>query len=507
MDRIHLLLDDKPADDLAIIDHDGRRVTFGDLRHMAQCLAEALTLHGIRPGDRLALIAENSAFYAAAIMAASMNDAWITLVNARQSETEIADIMAHSGARAAIFTTDASAEARAHAARMQATEIGTLPMGPNMGPNMGPILASPIRDALPEPCTASGDQIAALLYTTGTTSTPKAVMLRHRNLYFNAVNSAAYNALAPGDQVLAILPGTHVYGFASLFITAMHAGAAIRFVPRFDPADTLAHLRDGVTIFPGVPAMFAALLAHLSQTGAPLDAPRLRSIGAGGAPLDPDLKIRIEALFGLPLSNGYGLTETTAAVSISSKSAPQSDISVGAPVPGVDVRIDAPNAQGIGEVLIRGGNVMAGYYRDPAQSAAVLGPGGWFRSGDLGWLEEDGRLHISGRLKELIIRSGFNIYPPEIEAMLTRHPAIRQAAVIGRKHGGDEEILAFVLTDGSVTEPMIEKWLRRRLAAYKIPQHILIVEAYPVAATGKILKHRLVSHFADLLAARAAIEA
>jgi acyl-CoA synthetase (AMP-forming)/AMP-acid ligase II len=273
-------------------------------------------------------------------------------------------------------------------------------------------------------------------------------------------------------------------------------------MPRFSPAEVLEAFAEGASVMSAVPQMYAAILRHLKAEGAPPVAPRLRYISAGGAPLDPEWKHRIEEAFGLPLNNGYGLTETAPGVSGTWQAAPRSDTSVGYALPDVELRIDQPDKDGVGELWIRGPGIMKGYYRDPGRSAEVLPGGGWFRSGDLARIDADGALFIVGRLKELIIRSGFNVHPPEVEAMLTRHPAISQAAVVGRMLPGNEEILAFCLSDGSVGEAELKDWLRGHLTHYKVPQHILFVDHYPIAATGKILKHKLVEHFAPLLAER-----
>jgi acyl-CoA synthetase (AMP-forming)/AMP-acid ligase II len=494
MNRIHELLDGKPDDALALIDFDETHYSYAQLRDMSVDLAFHLADYGLRAGDRLILVAENSAFYAAALFAASRLSAWIILVNARQSAEEIAAICAHSGARCILFTASVSGAARAHAQRLAASHIGDLPAGP--------ILITPLVDAMPEPVDASDAQVATLLYTTGTTSAPKGVMLTHKNLIFNATNSAAFNGLKPDDQVLGVLPGTHIYCLASAFLPVVAVGGSTRFVPRFDPSEVLQYLRQNITRFPGVPQMFAAIIALLDKTGQQLNAPQLRNLATGGAPLDPDLKQRVQQVFGLPLNNGYGLTETSPTVATTHNNSPRSDCSVGAAIPNVTVRVSNANDDGIGELEVGGNNIMKGYYRDPDLTAKVITPDGFFRTGDLGKIDPDGAIHVVGRLKELIIRSGFNVHPPEVEAMLTRHPDVYQAAVIGRSVPGNEEILAFLLTNGCVNETALKSWLRDRLVAYKIPQHIFVVEAFPTAATGKILKHKLTSHFSELLAQR-----
>ena len=494
MDRLHHALEGKPDDALALIDHDGRAFTYGELRLEVSALARILQENGLRGGDRVILVAENSVYFAAVVFAASQLNLWLTLVNARQSADEIAAIVAHAEPRAVLFTHDVSEPARDHAARLEARKIGALACGA--------VWMTKPADSTPEPVVADGEQVAVLLYTTGTTSAPKGVMLTHANLLFSAENSARFNRLVPEDRVVGVLPGTHIYALASVFLPAMIAGASLQFVPRFDPVTVLGLLRNGATRFPAVPQMFAAIMQHLDEAGEDLNAPALVNLVTGGAPLDPGLKARVERVFGLPLNNGYGLTETSPSVASTHNDNPRDDVGVGVPYAWIEVRLADPDTDGIGEVQVRGKNVMKGYYKDPERTAEVMTEDGFFRTGDLGRFDEGGGLHIVGRLKELIIRSGFNVHPPEIEAMLSKHPAVYQVAVIGRMVPGNEEILAFVKVSGDVTEATLKAWLRERLVAYKVPSHIFIVEAYPAAATGKILKHKLPEFFAKEIAAR-----
>jgi acyl-CoA synthetase (AMP-forming)/AMP-acid ligase II len=478
-------------DDLAIIDHDNRRYSYGQVRAMVSHMAAALRDHGVRKGDRVMLVGENCATFAVAILAIARAQAWVTPVNARQTRAEIHAIETHCHARCMVFTPEASDNAAAHGLAAAAS-LGRL--------DCGDMLVSPSRDCTPEPVAgARAQQVAALMYTTGTTSAPKGVMLTHANLLWNAKTSGKIRQLTPDDVILAILPGTHIYCFSSGILAALYAGASIRFVPRFTPKAVLDAFAEGASVMPAVPQMYQAIVNHLKSRGERPVAPRLRLISSGGAPLDPDWKAGIEAFFGLPLHNGYGLTETSPGVSLTRPESPRSDSSVGTVVADVEVVIDAPDKDGIGEVLIRGPNIMKGYYRDAQATAAAIQPDGFFRSGDLGRFGDGGDLYIVGRKKELIIRSGFNIYPPEIEAMLTRHPDILQAAVVGRQIKGDEEVLAFLLTSGDIGEGEVEHWLRARLAAYKIPQHLIIVDNFPTAPTGKILKHKLISTFSERL--------
>lgn len=498
MTRLHDLIGDHPDGHLAIIDHDGARHSYGALRDMVEALAAILARAGLRPGDRLMLVCENCATYAAAIMAASRLDAWIMPVNARQTRGEIDALMAHAGPRLVMFTPEASPAALDHAERLGASVAGRIACG-------DVLLAGPRDDpgCAPEPTSPDpAEQVAALLYTTGTTSSPKGVMLTHRNLTWNAQSSATLREMAPGDVVIGVLPGTHVFGFSSAFLAAMHAGGAIHFMTRFDPAAVLDAIEAGGAVLPAVPQMFQGLLAELEARDRPLDAPKLKYLSSGGAPLDPSWKSRVEAAFGLPLHNGYGLTETSPGVCGGSNARPRDDLALGEVLPDVECIVDAPDEHGVGELLIRGPNVMKGYFRDPDATREALREDGFFRSGDFARIGPDGAVWLMGRKKELIIRSGFNVYPPEIEAMLTHLPAVRQSAVVGRQVPGNEEIIAFVTARPGTTEDEVKAYLHERLVAYKVPQHVVIVYDFPRAATGKILKHKLVGLYADDLSRR-----
>ncbi|WP_298495304.1 class I adenylate-forming enzyme family protein [uncultured Maritimibacter sp.] len=498
MTWLHDLPRSHPDGDLAIIDHDGTPVTFGALNAAVDDLARRLGDIGLRAGDRCMLICENSATYAAAILAASQLGAWIMPVNGRQSPDEVDTLIAHAGPRLIVFTPEASPPARDHAARLGATSLGSMATGELLvaGPFDGPGTA-------PEPVSDDPTrQVAALMYTTGTTSAPKGVMLTHANLAWNADVSARLRGMKPGDTVVGVLPGTHIFCFASAFLASLAGGSAIRFIPRFSAAAVLDAFAQGDSVMPAVPQMYQAILAELARRGTPPDAPNLRYISSGGAPLDPEWKEKIEATFGIPLQNGYGLTETSPGVSGTRLGDPRGDTSVGQILDDVECLIDEPDQDGVGELLIRGPNIMKGYYRNPEATAAAIREDGYFRSGDLAKIDPDGTLWIMGRKKELIIRSGFNVYPPEVEAMLTRHPGVLQTAVVGRQVPGNEEILAFATARPGVSELDLKDFLKAHLVGYKVPQHVFIIDAFPAAATGKILKHKLVSTFADLIEAR-----
>ena len=501
--RIHQPLDHwarHRPDAPALIEPGGLALSYAGFREAAGAIATILRDAGVRGGDRVTIVNENSIATVVTLFAASLLDAWAVLVNARLAPPEIDRIRDHARPRAMVFTHAISAEAAAHATRHKAGEAIATPAGS--------IRLAGHLPSEPEPVAASGEcQTAAMIYTSGTTGNPKGAMLSHRNLLFAATSSGRLRRITSGDFVIQLVPVSHVFGLSSIFICAITAGAKVLQVPRFAPSQLAEALRSGISVFQGVPAMYAKLLEHLETTGQSLVAPKLRYISAGGSPLDIDWKRSIEDRFGLPLNNGYGLTECAANVAITRLDAPRSDDSIGLPLPGVDMRFVGADGRDvadgtIGEIFIKGANVMLGYYRDEAATRAVLGDDGWFRSGDLGRRGADGNLFVVGRAKELIIRSGFNVYPAEVETALNSHDDVVQSAVIGRKAGGNEEVVAFVeIKSGcGLDAALLRAHVSGRLAAYKRPQHIFILEKIPASPTGKILKASLAPLAEELIA-------
>jgi acyl-CoA synthetase (AMP-forming)/AMP-acid ligase II len=468
----------------------GRTLGYRELVEAIERQAALLAGLGVRPGDRVLLVSENCAAQVALVFAAATLDAWIVNVNARLSAPELEAIRVHSGARIALYTAAVSPEAQAHAERAGARA--------HADPALGEFMVGPLNDdCAPEP--QAREAVAALVYTTGTTGAPKGVMLSHRNLLYVAAVSSRLRGLAPQDRAWGVLPISHVYGLTSVMLGTLSAGACLQLAPRFTPEAMLAAIRDdGLTIVQGVPAMYARLLERVADAARPLPS-RLRFAYAGGSPLDPDLKRRVEALLAVPLHNGYGLTEAAPTVSQTRLDAPRADTSVGYAIPGVELRIAGKDGNDVargeaGELWVRGPNLMQGYYRAPEQSEAAFRPGGWLNTGDMARQDPDGALFIVGRTKELIIRSGFNVFPLEVETVLNAHPAVTQSAVVGRLLAdGNEEVVAFVqpAPRAQVDAAALQAWAEARLAPYKRPSRIVLMEALPAAATGKVLKHVL----------------
>ncbi len=476
----------------AMSDETGVALSYAALDAATGALADELAALGVRPGDRVLLLSENCVAAVATLFAAWRMGAVAIPANARQTEAEIARIADHARPAAVVATIGVSKEAEAHAARFSA-QIKTGAYG-----KLGMASLHPSNPA-------DTPDLAVLLYTTGTTGAPKGVMLSHANVRFGGAASAELRHMVPEDVIYGVLPTTHVFGLCSVVTAAVYAGAPVRLAARFDTAATLAALESGVTLFSAVPQMHALLMAHVAKQGAQeLRSASLRYVSSGAAPLDPAWKRKAEAFYGVALQNGYGMTESTAGISATRSTLGDPDISVGQPLPGIEIALDqdAPGSgEGVGEVLTRGPHVMLGYYRNAEETAKVLGPDGWLRTGDLGRMDGKGNLHIVGRSKELIIHGGSNVYPPEVEAALNAHPEVIQSAVIGRKLDGDEKVMAFcqVAAGSALTPEALRHFVAERLAGYKRPSQIILARNLPAAPTGKILKHRLLEYFAAQL--------
>ena len=492
--RLHAVIDRyavEAPDHVALIE-DGRSWSYRDLDKHVRDVALHLSSLGVRAGDRMMIVSENCIALVALLLAASRLDAWAIVANPRLTAREIDQIRDHSGARRVLFSASLSKEAAAHAARLDAKmrQIGPLEdihvSALNEQTNAEPVEDDPAK------------QIAVLIYTSGTTGTPKGVMLSHENLMVSAATTAHFRRLDARDKVYVVLPISHIVGISLLTMTLM-VGGTVCLVSKYDPAALAkAIAEEGVTILNGVPATYQRLLEHKALSGMKqLDRGELRVIAVAGAPLDLALKSRVEAEFGLPLSNGYGITECSPGISGVRFDAPRADNAVGTLLPGVEARVRTvdgiPLGNGeVGELHVRGRNVMRGYYRAPDLTAKAIDSEGWFNTGDLARFEGD-CLYIVGRTKEMIIRSGFNVYPAEVEAVLNSHKDVVQSAVVGRPVDGNEEVVAFVqlIRGSNAGAEDLLGFLKHQLAAYKRPSEIILLDAMPATSTGKILKHKL----------------
>jgi long-chain acyl-CoA synthetase len=487
----------KTPDHPALVESSGSW-TYAEFAAVIAKTQEWLSGSGIRPGDRVMIVGENCRAFAALLFAIAGIDAWPVPVNSQLSEREIDGIREHSGARRIVYA-GTSSHTSTHAKRDEAVADGP----PELGPAA---LGRSHEDVTPEAVDPNiASRVASLIYTSGTTGKPKGVMLTHRNLLFTAAVAAKIRSLMPEDRLYCVLPLSHVVGLSIILLGTLMSGATVYLAGRFDPMSARVALdREGITIMLGVPAMFGQFLryARMKKTES-LHFPALRIISCSGAPLDASTKSAVEKLFGLTLHHGYGITECAPNIAQTRVESPRADTSVGPALPGVEIKIMGNQGQPVsdgevGEVWIRGPNIMKGYYHAPEETAAAVNVEGWFNSRDLG-RTVDGNLFLVGRTKDLIIRSGFNVYPAEVEGVLNSHPAVAQSAVLGRSVSGDEEVVAFVqlMPETSATPRELQEYAAKRLANYKWPSRIVILEAMPSTPTGKIIKGELAKLLAD----------
>lgn len=469
-----------------------RELNFRELGVMVDALEQELRDDGMGSGDRLLVVAENCPEHVALVLACSRVGVWSCGVNARMAPGEIAGFAAKADARRIYFTASVSDAAQRHAVRYDATKA-VVP---------GLWRSARREQAVTEPGELA-DRVAAIIFTSGTTGVPKGVMVTHEGLLHFGRVSAESRALGRSDRSYAYLPLTHIFGLGTVLMASLHAGAGLVMRTQFDAADAFDALaRHQVSQLQGPPTLFSRLLAYCDDHAiARPAAPHLRYLYTGAGPLDANLKQQVEARFGLPLHHGYGLSEYAGSVHATALGAHRDDTSAGSRFEGAESRIVAPDGASLppgerGEIWIRGRGLMAGYFRDAAATTQVMRPDGWYASGDLGVLDADGALFVTGRLKEMIIRSGFNVYPGEIEMALRGFDAIRDAAVVGQPGShGNEEVLAFItLAPGhTLDRAALDAWLRDRLAPYKRPAAIHVVKVFPMTHSGKVIKRKLLA--------------
>jgi long-chain acyl-CoA synthetase len=351
---------------------------------------------------------------------------------------------------------------------------------------------------LPEVPATDPDDIAVILYTSGTTGVPRGVCLTHRNLHSNTMAALEHLRLEPDrDRFLGVLPLYHSFGLTTLMMLPMLLGASVFYHARFQPAQVLHDIRaDRITLIAAVPSLFGALVRTKT---APRDTFKsVRVAISGGEPLSQAVFDEYRDYFDFELLEGYGLTETSPIVSCNLPWANRAG-TVGRTLPGIEVCVrgndDGPVAPGEdGELYVRGPCVMRGYYRKPADTRAVLRGDGWLRTGDLGNVDDEGYITITGRKKDLIIVGGDNVYPREIEAVLDRHPGVAESSVIGMPdaHRGEVVVGFVVPREGLFPTPLeLREHCHKHLANFKVPRKIVVDGDLPRGPTGKVLKRLL----------------
>ena len=462
---------------------DGTVLTYRGLDERSSRVAGLLRDHGIGPGDRVAVMLPNTPEFAIVYYGVLRAGGVVVPMNPLLKEREVTHYLDDSGARAIFVGPPADLPA-----------VDVQPVVVDTGFDRVLDVHEPSVSIVDREPTDT----AVILYTSGTTGQPKGAELTHANLTSNVeVTATDLIEVDCEDVIFGGLPLFHSFGQTCGLNTAVKVGACLTLVSRFTPQQALEVLaRDRVTVFEGVPTMYTALLATPERSQFDLSA--LRVCVSGGAALPVEVLRGFEAAFGCVILEGYGLSETSPVASFNHPDRERKPGSIGTPIRGVEMRVvdeygrDVAPGE-VGEIAIRGDNLMKGYWRRPESTAEAI-PDGWFRTGDLGRVDEDGYYCIVDRKKELIIRGGFNVYPREIEEVLYEHEAVAEAAVIGIPDAslGEEVGAAVVLKpDARATVEEIREYVRARVAPYKYPRHVWLEEALPKGPTGKILKREI----------------
>ncbi|MGW4437557.1 long-chain-fatty-acid--CoA ligase [Streptomyces sp. NPDC004596] len=468
------------------------RLTFEQVWQRARAQAGALAGLGVRPGDRVALMAPNTADFPIAYYAIAAAGAVVVPVHLLLSPPEVEHVLEDSGATLLLVHPAQAATGRA-AAEALGVRVAEL------GGELDALAAG--AQPLPSYVSRAADDPAVIFYTSGTTGVPKGAVLSHFNLVMNAtVNAFDANDIRADDVALGALPLFHAFGQTVSLNSTWRAGATLVLLPRFDAARAIELMvKEGVNTFHGVPTMFVALAAAAADADA---LPGLRVCVSGGASLPVAVLERFEAAFGARIFEGYGLSETSPTATVNQPVFGTRAGTIGHPLWGVDVEIARAEVEGriellppgeLGEVVIRGHNVFSGYLGRPEATAEAL-VDGWFRTGDLGAKDDEGFLRIVDRKKDVIIRGGYNVYPREVEEVLVRHPGVAQVAVIGlpdELHG--EEVCAVVVpAEGAVPDAAgLTEWSKEHLGRHKYPRRVEFADALPLGPSMKVLKREL----------------
>jgi long-chain acyl-CoA synthetase len=465
-------------------------LTYAELDERSARLATLLAAHGVAPGDRVGVMLPNVPEFPVAYYGVLRAGAVVVPMNVLLKRREIAFYLEDSGAKLLLAWHGFAAEAAAGAEEAGAELIEVEPAA----------FADLLAEHEPNADVAETDEsdTAVILYTSGTTGKPKGAELTHANLHRNAdVSARTTCGIESGDVVLGALPLFHSFGQTVSMNSSLLAGATLSLLPRFDPGEALATMqRDGVTHFYGVPTMYGALLHHPDRDA--YDTSALHTCLTGGASMPVEVLRGFEEAFGAAVLEGYGLSETSPVACFNHADDERLPGSIGTPIEGVEMKVvdehDEEVAQGeVGEIVIRGHNIMKGYWQRPEATEEAM-RGGWFHSGDMARVDEQGRFFIVDRKKDLIIRGGYNVYPREVEEVLYEHPKIREAAVVGIPHPelGEEVGAAVVTMEGEeLVAEAVSEYVKGHLAAYKYPRVVWFLDELPKGPTGKILKREI----------------
>lgn len=441
----------------------------------------------IQPGSRIFVVGENCADYIAAILAVSKINGVFFGFNARQTAFELEKYVFEFSPHLIIFVESESADSKNLAKYFNAAN-GTVP-------GISLLTRTSTKSLLPS-------SIAAVIFSSGTTGEPKGIMVSHQGMLLGAQNTVATRGMVATDRLYACVPMTHSFGLSSILCATLMVGAGIILRSKFDPQDAIDCIEHhGLTALQGPPTMYTKIIDWVQQANIEkISSPDLRYLYTGTAPLNLVLKQTVEQLLGKPLNYGYASSEYPTSITVTKISEPRQDLSTGPAGQNIEIKIlvdnqPAPTGQ-IGNIIIRGPALTPGYLDNPELTRTVIDAQGWFNTGDLGYLDADNNLFVVAREKEVIKRSGFSVFPAEIENLLNSLPEIDSAAVIGKPDiNGHEQILAFVKikTGFEFDEKKLKSYLRSRLAPYKQPNTIRPVVEFPLTVSSKIIKRKILN--------------
>jgi len=493
MTNLSSVLDQAAADhaDRSAVRLDDLVLSYGELRTAAGRMAAMLSSLGIAPGDRVAIMLPNVPAFPIAFYGALGAGAVVVPMNPLLKSREVAFYLRDSGAKV-LLAWQAIAEEAIKGADQTSTRVIEV---------AEPDLAGQLAGFDPVPASADrGDEDdAVILYTSGTTGWPKGAQLTHANLTRNASETGTtLFSIGPDDVIMGCLPLFHIFGLTCGLNATIIGGGTLTLLTRFDPAKALDVVgRDNVTIFEGVPTMYAAMLHHPASAEA--DVSSLRLCVSGGSAMPVGILRGFEKAFGCVILEGYGLSETSPVASFNHPDRVRKPGSIGTPIANVEMRVvgedgtELPVGE-IGEIAIRGYNVMKGYWANPDATAEAIIQGGWFLTGDLAKVDDEGYFYIVDRKKDLIIRGGLNVYPREIEEVLYEHPAVAEAAVVAIPHDelGEEIGAAVALKPGmTATVDELRAFVKERVAPYKYPRYVWLEPELPKGASGKIIRREV----------------
>jgi long-chain acyl-CoA synthetase len=453
-------------------------------------VAGLLRSKGMQPGDRVGVMLPNVPYFPLLYYGILRAGGVVVPMNVLLVGREVGFYLEDPGAKL-LFCWEGFTEAAATGAEAAGAEMITVAPGA-FEKLLG--AAEPVREV----AEVDAEDTAVILYTSGTTGKPKGAELTHRNLRRNAeVSVTTLLRMTEEDVLLGALPLFHSFGQTVCMNCSALVGACLTMIPRFDPGKALEIVeRDRVTVFAGVPTMYTAMLNHPGHER--VDVSSLRACVSGGASMPEQIMRSFEEEFGCTILEGYGLSETSPVASFNHPDRERKPGSIGTPIDGVEMKVvddeDNEVAPGeVGEIVIRGHNVMKGYRNRPDATDEAM-RGGWFHSGDMARIDEDGYFFIVDRKKDMILRGGYNVYPREIEEVLYEHPAVMEVAVVAVPHDelGEDVGAAVALKAGQqATAEELQEYAKQHVAAYKYPRRIWFVEELPKGPTGKILKREI----------------